>query len=458
MRRRLFTFLTAVVCMSLALPSFQDSSEAHASSQSSVVTVPIWSPTTVKKAEPKEPAKVNRKKTPTVPRTRKKPVRRTKRQSALLRNSAVLAEAIAYPVGVPERGTPQWKVPVGAYVRGSDVYPLAEKLPYVTKAGCAQAKDVPRGVVVLSFGRQIKGGTTGFGTPIAYQDILEVTRAFTAGILSCATGPWEVAIGTSNSGGVTAHNGIGGGARWAQLVKDAKVVAGPLVSGAVDIEPGWGPPGQARAWVDGFVQAAPDARLWNFGSADGCPQSVSGDLTCNNGWTIDDVLWVSSHAGKNVVAMPQIHTQSGSQARQWARLAARALNMGRELRLGSFTVQTSACKQVRRGCPKTGVSAWDAYMQLRAYLDANPITVSYPLGAPMDIRWGFGPAGTPPPTTTTTTVPCVSTTTTTLPSTTTTVRAATTTTLPTTTTAPAVTTTTAAVAPTTTVKVVYCTK
>jgi hypothetical protein len=187
------------------------------------------------------------------------------------------------------------------------------------------------------------------------------------------------------------------------------------ITGSVDLEPGWGPAGNARAWVDGYVSAT-QVRLWNFGSADGCPQSVSSKITCNNGWTIDDVLWVSSHAGDNVVAMPQIHTKSGSQARQWAVLAARGISMGKPLRLAAITVQTAACTQVRGGCPTTGVAAWDGWTQLRTYLDGNITTVGTPLGAPMDIRWGWANGFViPPPTTTTTT-------TTTMPPTTTTVR------------------------------------
>jgi hypothetical protein len=155
--------------------------------------------------------------------------------------------------------------------------------------------------------------------------------------------------------------------------------------------------------VDGYVSAT-QVRLWNFGSADGCPQSISTKITCNNGWTIDDVLWVSSHAGDNVVAMPQIHTQSGSQARQWAVLAARGIQMGKPLRLAAITVQTAACSQVRGGCPTTGVAAWDGWTQLRTYLDGNITTVGTPLGAPMDIRWGWANGFViPPPTTTTTT-------------------------------------------------------
>ena len=166
----------------------------------------------------------------------------------------------------------------------------------------------------------------------------------------------------------------------------------------------------------------------NFGSADGCPQTYGTDLTCNNGWTIDDVLWVSSHGGGNVLAMPQIHTKSGSQARQWAVLAARAADMGMPLRLAAITVQTAACSQVRSGCPTTGVSAWDGWSQLRRAIDAIPKAVGTKVGAPMDIRWGWANGFVIPPETTTTTS------TTTLPPVTTTVP-------PVTTTVPSVTTT-----------------
>lgn len=405
-------------------------SGVNAESSTPVSTVPIWNPssttvkpsrTTAKKPQPTIPRKVNKK--------------RTRQQNILLRNTAVLADSVRYPSAVPDKASPEWKVPVGAYVRGSDVYPLDAKLPWVRNAGCSQAKAVKSGVAILSFGKQTSSGTSGFGQPITYDAILEITKAFSEGLLACGTGGWEVSIGTSNSGGITAFNGMSGGARWAKLLKDARTMIGPLVTAAVDIEPGWGPSGQARAWVDGFVASAPDVRLWNFGSADGCPQTAGSDITCNNGWSVDDVIWVSSAAGPNVIAMPQIHTQSGSQARQWARLAARALATNRPLRLGAFTVQTAACAQRKGGCKTTGLSAWDAFSQLRRYLDSDPLTVGYPVGSPMDIRWGFGPAGTPPATTTTTT-------TTTVPQTTTTLRQVTTTTVKaTTTTAPATTTT-----------------
>lgn len=347
----------------------------------------------------------------------------------LAREAAALAaspEAPWYPSAVPARTAPEWVVAIGSYVRYKDVQPIDTAVPMIRAAACDQARKVRQGVIVLSFGKPVEGGANGFGRTITNAEIVATTSAWAAGLAECGIGPWEVALGTSNSGGVTRQSGYLGGRAWARLVAAARAEADPrvVIAGAVDLEPGWGPPGQARAWVDGYVDTT-QARLWNFGSADGCPQTFGADLTCNNGWTLDDVLWVSSHAGPNVLAMPQIHTQSGSQARQWAVLAARAVEMGMPLRIASITVQTAACSQVTGGCPTTGISAWDGWAQLRRYLDAQKATVGFPVGAPMDIRWGWASGFVIPPATTTTT--STTTTSTTTSTTSTTVPAATTT-------------------------------
>jgi hypothetical protein len=316
-------------------------------------------------------------------------------------------DQVWYPSAVPASTSREWVVAIGSYVRGKDVFPIETAVPVIRAAACDQAKKVPRGVVILSFGSQNATGTTGFGKTITNEQIVATTSAWATGLAECGTGPWEVSLGTSNSGAVSRFNGYMGGIAWAKLVAAAQAESDPrtVVSGSVDLEPGWGPPGQARAWVDGYVRTT-NSRLWNFGSADGCPQSISSDLTCNNGWTIDDVLWVSAHAGPNIYAMPQIHTKSGAMSKQWAVLAARALEMKMPLRLASLTVQTAACTQVKGGCPTTGISAWDAWAQLRRALDAIPATAGMPLGAPMDIRWGWANGFViPPPTTTTTVAP-----------------------------------------------------
>jgi hypothetical protein len=334
-------------------------------------------------------------------------------------------EAIWFPQGVPVQASSDWGVAVGSYVRARDVLPIDTAIPVIRAAACDQARKVRQGIVVLSFGMQVEGGSSGFEKTrkLTYDDIAATTSAWASGLAECGTGPWEVSIGTSNSGGKTKFNGFSGGQLWAQVVERTRAIADPrvTVTGAVDIEPGWGPVKQARLWVDGYVSST-SVRLWNFGSADGCPQTVSSRVSCNNGWTIDDVIYVSSHAGPGVIAMPQIHTQSGSQSRQWAVMSARAASQGKPLRIGAITVQTAACSQIRGGCRTTGISAWDGWAQLRRIMDETPGAQGTPIGAPMDIRWGWANGFViPPPTSTSTTTiaPTTSTPTTTAPTTTT---------------------------------------
>lgn len=363
-----------------------------------------------------------------------------------------------YPTAVPERGSPRWLAPIGSYVRGKDVFPLEATLPAAEVAACEQATKVPQGVIILSFGKQIETGTNGFGMAMTYDDITRVASAWAAGLARCATGPWELAIGTSNSGGITNFNGYTGGVRWSQLLKTIRSVADArvTVSAANDLEPGWGPSGQARAWVDGFVRTEPAIRLWNFGSADGCP-TVTTKITCGNNWTIDDVIWVSAQAGPNIVVVPQIHTTTGTLARQWARIMARAKTLGVTMTIAGVSVQTAACAQVRGGCPTTGVSAWDAWQQMRTAVDALADIAGSPVGAPVDIRWGWGgPFYKPPATTTTTSTTTTSTSTTsttpttTVPTTTSTTTSSTTTTSTSTTSPSATTSTSTTTSPTTT--------
>lgn len=315
---------------------------------------------------------------------------RTPSTSFVLNSLSELAvDPVWYPAAVPPADQPFYNVAIGSYVRGQDVLPLDVNAPLIRDAMCAKARRVPQGVVILSFGRQIAGGTTGFGVALTAADIAATTSIVASALAECASGPWEVAIGTSNSGGVTPFNGIDGGVVWAQIVDQARAISDlrVTISGAVDIEPSWGPVRQAKAWVSGFTSAS-GRRLWNFGSADGCPQTVGG-RRCNNGWTIDDVLWVSTQASPSLVVIPQIHTQSGSQARQWAVIAARSLELGTPLRIAGVGAQASACLQVREGCRTTGNDVWAAWSQLRQALDAIPSTAGMAIGPPRDIRWSW---------------------------------------------------------------------
>lgn len=67
--------------------------------------------------------------------------------------TAEVAESVWYPTEVPSTSSSRWKVSIGSYVRGRDVYPLSSGLVDAEIAACTQARKVRQGVVVLSFGR-----------------------------------------------------------------------------------------------------------------------------------------------------------------------------------------------------------------------------------------------------------------------------------------------------------------
>ncbi|HJQ73423.1 MAG TPA: hypothetical protein VJ814_00955 [Gaiellaceae bacterium] len=82
---------------------------------------------------------------------------------------------------------------------------------------------------------------------------------------------------------------------------------------AADMEPSWDGPSITRQLVDGD-EAQGWALYYDFGSADGCPQSGSADGPCNNGWSVDDVGYVS-FAG---LALPLPEIYYSVNASQWA--------------------------------------------------------------------------------------------------------------------------------------------
>ena len=151
-------------------------------------------------------------------------------------------EAMLFPAAVPQQLSPDWGVAVGSYVRARDVLPIDTAIPVIRAAACDQARKVRQGIVVLSFGMQVDGGASGFEKTrkLTYDDIAATTSAWASGLAECGTGPWEVSIGTSNSGGKTKYNGFSGGQLWAQVVERTRSIADPrvTVTGSVDIEPG----------------------------------------------------------------------------------------------------------------------------------------------------------------------------------------------------------------------------
>lgn len=239
------------------------------------------------------------------------------------------------------------------------VRPAVDRSFYVTTIDLGQAQDLgcdqaeadassgsgasPRSsLVVLAFGGQTDSGTgtqlTFSGRTVTTADIAGYVERFAQGYQDCAVAregqqasvpgvSTTLAIATNNDidSAVTAANGRA----WAQLVAQVDTwvraragMSGRVhVTGANDLEPGFGPVAASRAWVQGFHDASTQT-LVNIGSADGCPTGLSTDMTvnrtCNNGWTVEDVWWMSGGLDRTT-AVPEIYYSA--QAGQWALIA-----------------------------------------------------------------------------------------------------------------------------------------
>lgn len=120
-------------------------------------------------------------------------------------------------------------------------------------------------------------------------------------------------VGTNNSAW---HVDSAGGATFASHVKNVSnwmasngFSSQVSVEGGNDMEPGYDTYPPTAAWVNGWAGAV-SLYLVNYGSADGCPPYGS----CNNGWTQDNV-WYVSWGAPPAFAAPEIYLQS--QADQW---------------------------------------------------------------------------------------------------------------------------------------------
>jgi hypothetical protein len=81
---------------------------------------------------------------------------------------------------------------------------------------------------------------------------------------------------------------------------------------ASDMEPSWDGASITKQLVNGDT-AQGGALYYDYGSADGCPQSGSADGPCNNGWHVRDVAYVSFHG----LALPLPEIYYTVNAGQW---------------------------------------------------------------------------------------------------------------------------------------------
>jgi hypothetical protein len=259
-----------------------------------------------------------------------------------------------------------------------------------TRTGCAQAAGAP-GYVFLGLGRQVPGGSTAFGWDgrrTMADGLRHAITAFSTALNDCAKGgkSFVVVPMTSNYHLDDVALASSFGAEWGTMIeslRDSENLAHVEIRGGWDVEPSWGSPAAARAWVDAY-RTRTSSPFVSGPSADGCPFGP-GRVSCNNGWSVADLVHVSWVIPGSVV-LPQIYTPSGSMARQWANLADVAFDLGLTPAFGGPLVQARACAE--RQCNGTANDAATSYEQLRDALDASRQSGSLPLPGASDIGWG----------------------------------------------------------------------
>jgi hypothetical protein len=265
--------------------------------------------------------------------------------------------------------------------------------------GCELGRAVAQGqaprdaLVVLAFGRPMysfsnHGASVFTGFEPTFR-LRQAAQAYAAGYAWCSRGELgthlRVALGTSNYGdGVSYWHGRA----WAHMVNTANHWARAQrfrrrvdFAGANDIEPGWGPPGPARAWADGY-DSANRWPYYFFGGASGCPPY--GD--CEGSWTMED-MWYVSWGAKPAYPLPQVYNASGAAAEQWYRLSLYSyLEHGRPMAIQGVMTQRQACLDM--GDPCDGLKIWpgESWRMLWQKLNADPRTAQQ-LRWATDIRW-----------------------------------------------------------------------
>ncbi|MFQ5558661.1 MAG: hypothetical protein ACE5GB_14300, partial [Acidimicrobiales bacterium] len=110
----------------------------------------------------------------------------------------------------------------------------------------------------------------------------------------------------------------------------------------------------------------------------------------NNGWTDANVYWFARGISL-AMAVPQIYTNSGSQAAQWAQISEYgAHNSSGKIVFFSVMTQTGACAQ-SPPCSGTSNDLHAALSQLNSAANAHGHTYISAILGGTDIRWKTKP-------------------------------------------------------------------
>ncbi len=259
---------------------------------------------------------------------------------------------------------------------------------YLRRMACAQANAIGARrqpahlIVILAFGQPARShgrlGTnllSGHFRPM--RSLLWSAEAYARGFSTCARSLPEadlrLGLGTSNSG---RHVSYAHGRAWGEMVNAANrwanwagVSSRVTFNGADDIEPGFGGPMHARAWVRGYAGAT----AWpyfDFGSLDGCPPAGS----CAGGWTMEDA-WYVAWGAPPAWPLPEIYASNGINAEQWFRLGLFSVRRHHsQMRFAGVMTQRGACAQAHDPCRGINNRPGQAWSQLTSRLNRDPRT------------------------------------------------------------------------------------
>lgn len=266
--------------------------------------------------------------------------------------------------------------------------------------GCALGNAVANGtrprnaVVFLAFGDPSYNGTY-YGSWIysnsfrSTPQIRAVAQQYGRGYYVCS--PYNtyltIAIGTTNHGGHVTYNH---GAAWANMVDATNAyfrnnccISDQVTAvGAIDAELNWNSVATTKSWANGYDSTNSYA-YYNFGDAAGCPPYGS----CNNGWSQDDVWWMSWGASP-AWPVPQIYNETGANAQQWFRISLRGYTHhgGASMYFLGSMAQHQACIDIGSSCPGVNNTAAQAWTQLYNAINSDSRTAQ-PLRWSTDISW-----------------------------------------------------------------------
>ncbi len=179
--------------------------------------------------------------------------------------------------------------------------------------------------------------------------IKEFSRGYYNGTGRDVDSTLRVVVGTNNSYTVNYN----AGKAWANMIndiytynKDRGYNSQVRVYGGNDMEMDYATATATRNWVDGYASVY-NRLYYNFGDAAGCTTSTSYDgktnLSCNNGWKMNDV-WYVSYGADPALVIPEIY--NNAMAQQWKNIKKYAcVGLDSYMHIGGTLTQKGACEQ-----------------------------------------------------------------------------------------------------------------